>query len=140
MLRNHLFTAFFELARYRRPGIIRLDQCAARVSKRLSAGRIAEQSDYRVRKIVWCVGRQEVVARFERQPFGADGGRDHRFAHGERLENLDPRAAAGAKRHDIHGCLPDRGAHVINGAGDVDARPRGQLTYARAGVAADDRE
>ena len=62
MLRNHLFTAFFEQARYRRPGIIRLDQCAARVSKRLSAGRIAEQPDHRVREIVWRVSRQEMAA------------------------------------------------------------------------------
>ena len=65
-----------------------------------------------VRKIVWRVGGQEMAARFEREPFGADGRRDDRLAHRERLENLDARAAAGAQRHDVDGCLRrSTGAH-----------------------------
>ena len=140
MLRNNLLTAFFELARDCRPGVIRFDERAARISKRLPPGRVAEQSDHRVREIVWRVGRQEVTARFEREPFGADSGRDHRLAHGEGLEDLDPRAAAGAKRHDVHRGRADRGADIVDGSRDLDTRPRRQFSNACARIAADDRE
>jgi len=45
MLGNYLFTAGFELARDRRPGIVLLDERAAGLSKRLPPGRVAEQPD-----------------------------------------------------------------------------------------------
>ena len=74
MLRNNLLTAFFELARNRRPGVIRFDECAARVSKRLLPGRVAKQPDHRLREIVGGICRQEVATRLEREAFGAHGG------------------------------------------------------------------
>jgi hypothetical protein len=140
MLGNHLFTARFELARDRRPGIVRFDQCAPLVSKRLAPGRVAEQPDDGGRKVVWRVGGQEMVARFEREPFGADCRRDDRLAHRERLENLDARPAAGAQRHHVHGCLANRRAYIVNRARDDHAGLRGKLPHVRAGIAADDRE
>jgi len=70
MLGNHLFTACFELACDRRPGIVRVDERAARVSKRLPPDGIAEQPDHRVRKVVRCVSRHVMAARFERKAFG----------------------------------------------------------------------
>jgi hypothetical protein len=42
-----------------------------------------------------------VTARLEAEAFGADGRRDDRLGHRQRLENLQPRAAAGAQRHDV---------------------------------------
>ena len=140
MLRNNLLTAFFELARNRRPGVIRFDECAARVSKRLPSGRVAKQPDHRLREIVGGVCRQEVATRLEREAFGAHGGRHHRFAHGKRLENLDPRAAAGSKRHDVYVRCANDGTHIIDRARDLDAGPAGQIANTRARVAADDGE
>ena len=140
MLGNHLFTVFFELARDHRPGIVRFDERAARVSKRLPPGRVAEQPDDGGRKIVWRIGGQEMAARFEREAFGADRRRDDRLAHRERLENLDARPAAGAQRHHVHGCLADRRAYIVDRARDDHAGLCGKLAHARAGIAADDRE
>ena len=140
MLRNNLLTAFFELARNRRPGVIRFDECAARVSKRLSPGWIAKQPDHRLREIVGSVCRQEVATRLERETFSAYGGRHHRFTHGKRLENLDPSAAAGSKRHDVHAGRANGGTHIFDRARDLDAGPAGQIANTRARVAADDGE
>src|SRR5438309_12128355 len=99
MLGNYLFTAFFELARDRRPGIVRLAKRAARVSKRLPPGRVAEQPDDRLGEIVGGICSEDMAARFEREALGADGRRDDGLAHRERLENLDARPAAGAQRN-----------------------------------------
>jgi len=140
MLRNNLLTAFFELARNRRPGVIRLDECAARVSKRLPPGRVAKQSDHRVREIVGCVCRQEMATRLERKAFGAHGGRHHRLAHGKRFENLDPCAAARSEWHDVHARCANRGTHIIDRPRDLDAGPAGEIANARPRVPADDRE
>ena len=65
MLRNNVLTLFFELAGDRRPRVVRFDERTARISERLPSSGVAEQPDHRVREIVWCVGRQEVAARFE---------------------------------------------------------------------------
>ena len=140
MLRNNLLTAFFELARNRRPGVIRFDECAARVSKRLPPGRVAKQPDHRLREIVGGVCRQEVATRLEREAFRAHGGRHHRFAHGERFENLDACAAARSERHDVHARCADRWTHIVDGPCDLDAGSASEITNARARVAADDGE
>ena len=140
MLRNNLLTAFFELARNRRPGVIRFDECAARVSKRLPPGRVAKQPDYRLREIVGGICRQEVTPRLEREAFSAHGGRYHRFAHGERFENLDPRSAAGSERHDVHARCANGGTHIIDRARDRDAGAAGQIANTHARVAPDDGE
>ncbi len=131
---------FFELARDHRPGIVRFDERAARVSKRLPPGRVAEQPDDGARKIVWRIGGQEMAARFEREAFGADRRRDNRLAHRERLEDLDARPAAGAKRHHVDGCFGDRRAYIVDRPRHDHAGLRGKLAHARAGIAADDRE
>ena len=102
MLGNDLFAVRFELARDRRPGVIGFDERAAGVAERAAPRRVAKQPDHRVREIVGGIGGQEMAARLERQAFGADGGRHHGLAHRQRFENLDPRAAAGAERHDVH--------------------------------------
>ena len=101
MLGNHLFTACFELAGDRRPGIVRVDERAARVAKRVTPRRIAKQPDHRVREIVGGIRGEEMASRFEREAFGADTGRHDGFAHRERFENLDARAAARAERHHV---------------------------------------
>ena len=75
---------------------MRLDQAAARLPELPSPLRIAQQRHDRVRKVVWIVGRDKVPARFERQSLGADRRRHDRLGHGQRFENLQARAAAGA--------------------------------------------
>ena len=74
MLGNYLFTAFFELAGDRRPGIVRVDERAPRVAKRLAAGGVAQQPDDRMGKIVGRVCGEKMAARFEREPFGTNAG------------------------------------------------------------------
>src|SRR5258706_5580651 len=101
MLSNDLFTAFFELARDRRPGIVRFDQRAARVSKRLPPGRVPEQPGDGVRKIVGGIGGEKMAARFERKAFGADRRGDDSPGHRERLAKLDARPAAGSPGYHV---------------------------------------
>ena len=86
------------------------------------------------------IRRQEVTARLEREAFSAHGGRHHRFAHRERFENLDARAAARAKRHNVYARRANGGTHVIDGPCDLDAGPPGEIPNAGPWVAADDRE
>jgi hypothetical protein len=62
MLGNYLFTVRFELARDRRPGIVRFDERAPRGSERLASRGIAEQSDDGVREIVWRIGGEEMAS------------------------------------------------------------------------------
>ena len=81
-----------------------------------------------------------MTPRLEVEAFGADGRRDDRFGHRQRLENLQPRAAAGAQRHDVHRAFGNRRTHVVERAGDKNARTLGELANARGGIAADDRE
>ena len=59
-----------------------------------------------------------------RQAFGADGRRDDGLAHRHRLEDLEPRAAADAQRHDVDRARGDVRPDVVHAAGDLDARRR----------------
>jgi len=140
MLGNHLFTARFELARDRRPGIVRFDERTPRGSKRLAPTWIAEQPDDRVREIVRRVGGQEMSSRLERESLRADRRRHDRLAHRQRFKNLDARPAAGAQRHDIDRAFCNRRPYVIDGAGHKNTGLSAELANARARIAADDRE
>jgi hypothetical protein len=74
MLGNYLFAVSLELARHRRPGVIRFDQAASGGPECLAPRRVAQQPDDREGEVVWRVGGEEVAARFEREAFGANGG------------------------------------------------------------------
>ena len=104
------------------PGIIRFDQRASGGSERLTACRITQQPDDGVREIMWGVGGQELAAGFEGEAFGANRRRHHSLAHGERFENLDARSAASAQRHHVDGPFGNRRTHVVERAGDRNAR------------------
>src|SRR5262245_62504296 len=98
MLGNDLFTARLELARDLRPERVRIDKRTAGVAERPAPRGIAKQPDHRLREVVRGIGGEKVASRFESEPFGADTGRHDGFAHRERLENLDARAAARTER------------------------------------------
>ena len=140
MLGNDLFAARLEQARDLRPGIVRVDKRTARIAERAAPRGIAKQPDDCLSEIVGGVGGEKMPSRFERKPFGADTGRHDGFAHRQRLENLDARAAPSAERHHIDGPFSNRGPHVVERSGDGDSRTRRELANARAGIAADDRE
>ena len=118
---NHLFTALFKVAADRRPRVAGLDEMTPGAAQRGPALRIAEQRHHGVGKRPRFISARVVDAGPDAEPFGADRGRDHRSRHGQRLEDLQPRAAAGAQRHDVDGALGDRWANVADRPGYGDA-------------------
>jgi len=129
-----------ESARDLRPRIVGLDEQAPRAPERAPLVRIAQKRDDRVRKRRRIVCRQKMVRWLQAEPLGADGRRHHRFAHGERLENLQARAAARAERHDVNCRFADPGADVLHCAGHDDPRPGRKIANTRTRVASHDRE
>src|SRR5688572_8963852 len=99
---NHLFTPLFEHASNRRPRVARLDEMPAGAAQLPAARRVAEQRDDGRRELARIVDACVVETGLDAETFRADGGRYHRPRHGECLEDLQPRAAAGAKRHHVN--------------------------------------
>ena len=60
--------------------------------------------------------------RIDGEAFGADRGGDDRDLRGHRFVDLQAGAAADAQGHDGDGGVPQVGADVGDGAGDLDAR------------------
>src|SRR5713226_6945949 len=102
-----------------RPGILFLDQPAARFAERPPLFGMPQERDDRPREGGRFVRQQHVPARSEGEALGPDGGGDHRLSHRQRLEDLEPRAAADAERHHVHLGLGDAGAHVFHRPGDA---------------------
>ena len=92
-----------------------------------ASGRIAQELDDGVREGGRRIGQPDMLAVTDRQPFSADGGRHDRLAHGHRFENLQARAAANAKRHDVDGAASRmNGPHIVDAPGHVDSGVGGQ--------------
>src|SRR5688500_14199474 len=92
---NHLFTSLFEYASNRRPRVAGLDEMPAGAAQLRTACRVAEQRRHRAGELARLVDAGVVEARLDAEAFGADSGRHDRPRHRERLEDLQPRAAAG---------------------------------------------
>jgi len=72
-----------------------------------AALRIAEQRHHGVGKRMRFIRARVVETGCDTEPLGAYRGGDHWSRHGQSLEDLQPRAAAGAERHDIDRALRD---------------------------------
>lgn len=100
---------------------MRLDEVVTRTSEGTPPLGIAQQRYDRVGKVARAVGGYEVAPRLERQPFGTHRGRHDRLAHGQGLEDLEARAAAGAQRNDVHGGFGNGRPDVIYRSRHIDA-------------------
>src|SRR2546425_12637470 len=112
MFGNYLLTLFVELTGNRRPGIERLDKRSSGPPEPRPPLGIAKERDDRVRKTGRLVGRHEMPARLQGEPFGPDRRRYDSFSHRQRFEDLQPRAAAGSERDDVYGSGAHRWPHV----------------------------
>ena len=70
----------------------------------------------------------------DRQTLGADGCRDHGDAPRERLEDLDPRAAAGTQRHHARGGTSEFLRHRVHLADEVDHGDVDEVFHLGAGA------
>ena len=130
----------FERMRDLRPRIVGLDEQASCAPERAPLVRIAQQRDDGAGKGRRIVGGHEVLRGLQPEPLGADGCRHHRLAHGKRLEDLQARAAAGAKRHHVNRRFADPWADVLHRSSDDDSRPGREIAHTRPRVTSHDRE
>ena len=107
------------------PGVVGLDELATCPREHVPSNRFLDQRDHFARERLGIVRRNEMLTGRERQPFGADAGRNDRLLHRQGFENLQPRPAAGSQRHDVDGCLRDVRPHILDGPGHQDARSLG---------------
>lgn len=110
------------------PGTASLDQGAPCESQCLPADGVVEQRHDCTRKVLRFVGHDKLAARCHCQPFRADGRRNDGLGHRQRFENLQPCAASGSERDDIHRRLVDMRTNVVHGSGDGDAGALGDFS------------
>ena len=85
-----------ERMRDMRPGVAGLDQFATRPPEHVPSNRFLDERDHLTRERLGIVRRNEMLPGREREPFGADAGRNDRLLHRQGFENLQPRATAGS--------------------------------------------
>lgn len=119
---------------------MRLHEVTAGASESDSPLRVPQEAHDRVGEIAGVVRGHEVATRLEPQSLGAHRRRYDRFGHGQRLEDLEARAAARAERNNVDAGLGDGRPDVIHRPGHTDTGPRGQLAKPCGRVAADDRD
>src|SRR2546425_10843350 len=90
MFGDRLFAVLFEFARDLRPRVVRLDQATAGLTQEPAPLGVANERYDGTSKILRIVGRHEMLAWNDRESFGADRRRDHRLAHREGFEDLQP--------------------------------------------------
>src|SRR5262249_16782181 len=118
---EHLSTLVFEFVDDLRPRVPRLDQAPTRRADRAAPCAIAQERRDRRGECRRIVGLEEMAARREREPLGTDRRRDDRLGHRERLEDLEPGAAADPERHHVHGRLGHVRPDVVDQTGDLNA-------------------
>src|SRR6266545_4948434 len=135
MVGHRVLANGLELTRYLRPGVALLHQPAARRGELTSPLGIAEQGHHRVGELGRLFGLEIVLARGERKPLGAHLGSDHRFAHGQRLEDLEARTAADPKGHHVNLPLGQMRADILHGTRELDSGRRRSGLEPRARIA-----
>ena len=120
------------------PGVVGLDELATRPPERVPSNGFLDERDHFARERLGIVRRDEMLTGRERQPFGADAGRNHRLLHRQCFKNLQPRAATGSERDDVDGCLRDMGPHILDRSGHQDSGSGGDRLDSRVGPPADD--
>ena len=98
---NYLFTPLFEGAANGWPGVAGFDEVTPRGPQLRAPLGVSQQRDHGVGKLARLVGRRVVQPGLDAKALGADGCRDHRPRHRQRLENFQTRPAAGAQRHHV---------------------------------------
>ena len=90
--------------------------------------------------IIGAVGNQEMLFVHSIHATGCDTARDHRHAHGHRLENLVLRAARDVERRDHQRRTAHVGAHVEHRTGDRHAGQFAEPAHRRRRIGADDHQ
>src|SRR5215470_18327820 len=137
---KHLSALVFEFVDDPRPRVPLLDEPAARGADRAAPAGIAQERGHGRGERGRIVRLQEMAARSQRQPLGADRRRDHRLGHRQRLEDLEAGAAADPERHDVDGRLGHVRPDVVDEPRDVHAGRRGNLAQVSRRIAPDDGE
>ena len=137
---DRLFAESLELARDLGPSEALLDKSPSRRPDGAAPRGVAQKCRHGLREVLRLVGPQEVPARDQRQPLGAHGRRHDRLSRRQRLEDLQPRAAADPERHDIDVRFREVRAHVRDRPGDARARLGGRGSQPRRRVAPDHRK
>jgi hypothetical protein len=97
------------------PGVVGLYELSTRPPEHVPSNRFLDERDHFARERLGIVRGDEMLPGRQRQPFGADAGRNDRLLHRQCFENLQPRAAAGSQRHDVDGRFRDVRPNILDG-------------------------
>src|SRR5215467_14703618 len=132
---KHLSALVFEFVDHLRPGVPLLDEAAPRPADRAAPAGIAQERGHGRRERGRIVRLQKVPVRRQRKPLGADRRGDDCLRHRQRLEDLEPGAAADPERHDVDGRLRHVGPDVVDEPRDLQAGRRSGRAQASRRIA-----
>src|SRR5215472_12977158 len=99
-MRPNLFEPTGENVAHAGPGIALLHQPPAGGAERTTPHAIPEQRQRLTGERRGLIGQDNLAVGDKPEAFGPHRGREHGLAHGQSLENLEPRAAPDAERDD----------------------------------------